>query len=647
MSTFSVFRRNQKKLLAVLGVLTMLSFVFIPTLEQCSGRFAPGSQAVFKTKMFGNISGSQFETLSQRMNSVYMVLSGGNYRGLDAQSVAATWLKSKFAQKNGFVVADSEIRDFIVNAFESKEAYEEALENTRMTKVAFEEGLVDIILASKYENYCLAGIGRQMNMYGMPFAISAFPQTVQQQWDYFCTVYRNASIEVMPIRAEDFVSKVQEPTELEAKEYFESRKEVLANTDAGVVGFKVPRKMRVQYFAYTKPVETIDEGIPLELGTPEATPAEAVPAPESINLEEATPAETTPAEVAPVETAPAEVAPAETTPAEATPAETTPAEVAPAEATPAPETAPQASVSANPFRFVADETVTTEPAPAEAYDGKVFSKLVQADLSAHKSAVSQYEFNQPEGMEKPVLTFSAETKAYMEKYGIQYVELELMTVTDLVNEPIANASGFEMLGMKTFASVEAEDMTNKYVVWFAETQVEEVPEWNDDIKKTVVAAMKLEKAKELAAEAAEASAKACTEAKALSGTVLPAAIENFSRCTMNVEGFPTPTSLDLYPQLENVDESFRTAVFQMMPGEIKAISNRNQTVFYVTQVKTYSPNDEDLRAMFESMKENPQFAQMAMMASSQMTNFEIQQWQVSLFEEAGAQFVETANPYEE
>ncbi len=618
MSTFSVFRRNQKTWLAVLGVLTMLSFVFIPTFEQCGRRFAPGNQAVFKTRMFGNLSGSQFENLSQRMNSVYMALSGGNYRGLDAQSVAVTWLKSQFAQKNGFVVADSEVRDFIVNAFDSKEAYAEALKNTGMTTVAFEEGLKDIILASKYENYCLAGIGRQMNMYGMPFAISALPQTVQRQWDYFCTVYRNASIEVMPIRAEDFVSKVQEPSELEAKNYFESRKEVLADANAGIVGFKTPRKMRVQYFAYTKPVETVDADIPLNLDAPEATPTENTTetAPESINLEEATPTENT------TETAPA-------------------SETAPAEA------APQVSASANPFRFVADETVTTEPAPAEAYDGKVFSKLVQADLSAHKAAVSQYEFNQPEGMEKPKLTFSAETKAYMEKYGIQFVELDLMTVNDLVNEPIANAMGFNTLGMKTFASVEAEDMTNKYVVWFAETQVEEVPEWNDEIKLTVVAAMKLEKAKELAAEAAEASAKSCSEAKALTGTVLPVAIENFSRCTMNVEGYPMPTALELYPQLENVDESFRSAVFKMTVGEIKAIPNRNQTIFYVTQMKAYSPNDKDLRAMFENMKGNPQFAQMSMMASSQMTNIEIQQWQISLFEEAGAQFVEATNPYEE
>ncbi|MDO4628323.1 MAG: hypothetical protein Q4C70_04000, partial [Planctomycetia bacterium] len=305
------------------------------------------------------------------------------------------------------------------------------------------------------------------------------------------------------------------------------------------------------------------------------------------------------------------------------------------------------SVSVNPFRFVADETVTTEPAPAEPYDGKVFSKLVQADLSAHKAAVSQYEFNQPEGMEKPQLTFSAETKAYMEKYGIQFVELDLMTVNDLVNEPVANAMGFNMLGMKTFASVEAEDMTNKYVVWFAETQVEEVPEWNEEIKATVVAAMKLEQAKELAAEATEASAKTSVEANALTGTALPVAVENFSRYTMNVEGYPMLTPLTNYTQLENVDEMFRASVFKMAPGEIKVLPNQNRTIFYVTQLKSYSPSNEDLRAMYESMKDSPQFAQMLMGASSQTTNIEIQQWQISLFEEAGAQFVESRNPYEE
>ncbi len=624
MSTFSVFRRNKKMSLAVLGVLTMLSFVFIPTLEQCNRNFLPGKQTVFVSKMFGNLTGNEFELIRQQQYAVYEVLMQGNFQGLDAQSVLSTWLKARFAEKMGFVVGDSEIRKMIRENFKSAEEYKSALESRRIVELTFEEGLKELILASKYSNFCLAGIGQQMNMGGMPFAMPAFPTTVEQQWNYFCALNRSATLDVVPVKAEDYLNRVVNPTNQEIASYFEEHKDKLANENAGVVGFKNPAKVKVHYFSYAKPINA---------SAPEAldAPLNADNLDDAINLDDAPVLNETP-----------EAAPAPET-----------------ETAPAPEAAPEATPAAslnveNPFRLVANETVVTEAAPVEnaapekseeQFDAKVFARLVQSDVSAYKTALNEYRFNKTEGMEEPKLVFSDETKAYADKYSLQYVELDLMDVNTLAEQPIAQAMGFnEIMMKKIFTCIEAEDLHANYVVWKSEVEDAAVAELTDDVKKVVANAWKLNKAKELAKAAAADMAKSATEAKALTN---PITVENFSQYAMTAQG-PTPTDLALYEdQLNNISEEFRLNVFKMVPGEVKALPNRNNAIQYVVLLKSYSPDDAELRSMFQNIKDNPQYSQSMFMMSNYETINAIQRWEMSIFEDAGASFVENRDPYAE
>ncbi|MGN1274563.1 MAG: hypothetical protein ACI4UF_08230 [Thermoguttaceae bacterium] len=313
--------------------------------------------------------------------------------------------------------------------------------------------------------------------------------------------------------------------------------------------------------------------------------------------------------------------------------------------------------------MVADETVTTEPAPADAapadaapadaapaeaaptvdledpYDAKEFLKLVQTDLSTYKQAAARYEFSENENLEKPVFEFSAETKAYMEKCGIQYVELELMDMETLAEQPIAKLNGFERLSAKTFMGIECNDPANEYIVWNAEfVPEEELKEMTEEFEPVVEKAWKLEEAKKLAAEAARKNAEDCVKANALSGVAAPIEIENFARCKMTVEGFPTPVDLSTYTQLENVAENFRTSVFQMTPGDIKALPNRSGTVFYVTQLKSFDPADAELQEMFKNLKSNPMYMYLSQQQSQMELQNEYQMWQNSVFEDAGASF---------
>ncbi len=709
MSTFSVFRRNQKLWIAVLGVLTMLSFVFIPTLEQCNRNVLGGNQTVFKTKLFGNLSGSQFEIIRQQQYSVHRVLSDFSFNGA-REMVAFTWLQARFAEKMGMTVSSQEIQKRITGSFASKEEYDSALRRSSTTSSEFEKGLTELLLAEKYMNFCLAGIGRQMNIpqMMMPMALPTFPITAEKKWEYFCMMNRSATLQVVPVSAESFMTSAPTPSEDEVKAFFEKHKDTVANPEAGIVGFKVPQKMKVHYFVYEKPgsnaaeipteipsdvplepadpgtapnLEGIEDSIQLDETAPAEAPAEATPA-------EAAPAEAVPAET-PVETAPAE-APAEATPAEAAPAEAVPAEApaevapaeAPVEATPAEapaEAAPSASnAKSSPFRFAADETVTVEDAPAEAaapaeavapveevapaaeaptselqtevFDADQLIKLVQMDIYTYKSAHDKYNFSKEKNPDlvEPKLEFRPETQAYMDKFGVRLVDLEMKDLSELASEAVAQTQNFNEIQMKkAYTCVRLEDASNIYVAWKSETEDSVVPELTPEVKEKVAASWKLERAKDMAASAAQNSANAYREAKSLDGSqTAPVTVENFSRYMMTQQG-PMAVPLEFYAELENVNDIFRTKVFDMKPGEIQVLPNQNRTISYIVKLEAYTPADAELQQQFQQMMEEPMYKNMIDYIYNNETVGQIQNWAMSVFEEAGAEWADQGVSFEE
>ena len=132
MSTFSVFRRNQKLWIAVLGVLTMLVFIPHWTVTQCSGKQR------FKTKLVG-IFAKPFEDIRQARYFGSRV-ERFSFNGA-REMVAFTWLQARFAEKMGMTVSSQEIQKRITGSFASKEEYDSALRRSSTTSSEFEKGL--------------------------------------------------------------------------------------------------------------------------------------------------------------------------------------------------------------------------------------------------------------------------------------------------------------------------------------------------------------------------------------------------------------------------------------------------------------------------------------------------------------------------
>ena len=591
MSTFSVFRRNKKSFLGVLGVLTMLSFVFIPTLEQFNRNFISVDQTVLTSK-FGKMSQGQLETIRQKQGAVYMVFDP-NFRGLSDDIILTNWVKARLAEEMGLVVADSEIREFIGQRFESKEAYLEALRENKMGSSAFEEGLIDIILAEKYSQYQFYG---QRSPYGIAFGSTIFPVTVQRQWNAFCKTHRTAALDVVPVTAESCLAKTAEPTEAEVKAFFEQYKNTLPAPENGTIGFKIPMKMTVNYFVYEMPKS-------------ESLPADLTPASTSMND---TAAE---APAAPAEAAPA--APAAT----ATPVEAAPA--APAEAAPAAAPAEAAPVS---------EEVEINIDPNDIFDAEKFYKLVQSDIVTYSKKLMEVEDGS--ALE---LTFSDETNAYIQKFGIQFKKLEMVDGGALAEMPVGDALQLtspysevsrRFASLKNFNCMQAEENGNQYIVWKSEVKGEEVPELTDEVKKTVVAAWKLEKAKDLAMSSAILQAKMAQESKKLENAK---AVESFSFMLLDP---------GLYAGLlDNISQGFADEVYAMVPGDVKAIANADRSVSYIVMLKSYAPEDAELREQFLETSANPEFSRELQFMEARLAGEEIMELENSAFRDAEVKFM--------
>src|SRR5690606_19166320 len=65
---------------------------------------------------------------------------------------------------------------------------------------------------------------------------------------YFERLNRESQIESFPVKVDDFLAKVTtEPSEKEIKELFEKYKEQIDDPDFPEPGFRVPRKIAIQY----------------------------------------------------------------------------------------------------------------------------------------------------------------------------------------------------------------------------------------------------------------------------------------------------------------------------------------------------------------------------------------------------------------
>ena len=87
-----------------------------------------------------------------------------------------------------------------------------------------------------------------------------------QRWDYYQRLNRRVSVETAPVAVEQFVGQIAEPSEAQLKEFFEQYKGNYASPESPEPGFRVPKKVALQYVKadyakFTDPQAVTDEQI--------------------------------------------------------------------------------------------------------------------------------------------------------------------------------------------------------------------------------------------------------------------------------------------------------------------------------------------------------------------------------------------------
>lgn len=384
-SPFSVFRKNQKVLMAVFGVAAMIAFVFLSPLAQYMGGGRPegGNPVVVETK-YGDLKASELDGLEYQRQLVDRFLQDlvgqsaakqFSQPGMDnrwAQQIAQqqyvmwrnrimmrsgggpeeqaleTMLMAERAKQMGLVVSDQTINDMIRQISSDSLTPAEVQTIIRglqpqrpISTGRLFDALRTELLAMQYYQFFLSSLA------DVPPA---------QRFEYFSRLNRRVKAEVMPLAVAEFVSQTPEPTDAEVKEYYEKYKNAYPDPTSPDPGFNKPKRASFQYFKAS--LDPLAEQLKGEVTEEEIAKfyeenKQRFPAMGLDNPAAAAPGAVAPAADKAAEEAPAEEKPAEEAPAAAAAAEDKPAEEAPQEEPAAPAEQP------------ADETPAAEPAPAE------------------------------------------------------------------------------------------------------------------------------------------------------------------------------------------------------------------------------------------------------------------------------------------
>lgn len=264
-SPFKVFRKNAKVLLVGLFLLSMLSFVVIPSfLQWFETRQRRTAGIVVTTTKFGNLSDEQLRILHlkranvrrflQALRQKVMQMGGNSFRIAvvlqtipepTEENLVQAWLITQYARATGLRITDQTVNAFLRNLIDASGV---ALSQNDLLGVLQETRIDENTLFAGLEQELL--IQRYLQLAGLDF-LSLQPglagETPGIRWDYFLRLNRMASVELCAFPVERYLDQVPNPDERTIRAYFEEHKTRLPDPRSPEPGFKVPAKVTLEY----------------------------------------------------------------------------------------------------------------------------------------------------------------------------------------------------------------------------------------------------------------------------------------------------------------------------------------------------------------------------------------------------------------
>jgi hypothetical protein len=252
-SPFKVFRKHQKLMLAVLGILVMLSFSIGGVVSQLVGTQKNLNPVIVRTSKYGNLDARELSFMRQERLRTLAVLQNmlarsfqidpqisrrlveSRFGTASEEDLVNSWLEAKRAEEIGMVISDKSINDFLQDLTKGRLTTAEIagiIRQEQLTETQFFDIMRQELQAT-----------RVMELFNL--SLQAF--TPAQRWNYFCELRKQATVELVPVEVDRFLAQVKDPSEAEVKELFEKYKDKLPNPNSPEPGFRIPQKIDVQY----------------------------------------------------------------------------------------------------------------------------------------------------------------------------------------------------------------------------------------------------------------------------------------------------------------------------------------------------------------------------------------------------------------
>lgn len=595
---FAVFRRHQRKLLAIFAILAMLSFVVADSLPRLlSGSPVGGGNPVVVDLYGKSIRRSDVQKMqAERIhaNQFMFELTGilarrpvPNFFGeTNTKAIVDALILEHEADRLGMPAGPEVARDWLKQRA-----------GAGMTRELFD------LIHSRFDNrvsgeQLLTEISNQIRLGNVRSLMGAPTVTPLDVFQTYRDQNERVAARVAVFPVEDFLSKVSDPTSVEVQAYYDKYKNTLPDPDRPTPGFKVPRRIEVEILSLDG--EALAKSIKDKL-----TDAEIQTYYENRKAEFKKPSEL-------------------------------PEEIFQDR----PDLTPPVYQSLADLRPYLSNSLAEDKAQNEIVEkfGRIKDKymipfadkylaatdeIAEAKKSGSESAPPLPKFEslaavaKAEGLEHE--TTKPLTRNIAEKYGLisgAEVGLTRMSGGRKFAEELfdSKSSLFEPLELTDFSG-------RRFLTRKIQDQPPRVPSL-DEIRSEVILAWKTEKARPLAKKAAEQYAE---KVKAAGGKIVGEIVDghpviNTDPITKLQPGLPipgqffetgppTPTEI---PQISAAGQAFRDAYFGLTSGSVAVAPNQPETIYYTLALNMrvpasfavlYAPNGDYFRYKNESLGE--------------------------------------------
>ncbi len=243
---FAVFRRHQRKLLAVIAILAIFLFVVGDTLPKLiNGSPVPGGNALVvalngRSIRRGDILAMQIERNNANLfmgelNALLYRRASQNFFGdLNTRSLVDALILEEKADQLGMPHSAEDARVWLKQRV-----------GTIMTSDLFE------MILRQFNNrvsgeQILAQIANQIRIANVRLLLGSPVVTPLDVYENYRSQNERVSVRAVGFRVEDFLSKVPEPTAGDLQKFYDTYKDTLPDPNRPTAGFKIPRQVRAE-----------------------------------------------------------------------------------------------------------------------------------------------------------------------------------------------------------------------------------------------------------------------------------------------------------------------------------------------------------------------------------------------------------------